>query len=93
MAPNSRIILTRHAQAEHNVDLDYSSKPHPHQTAAPQVIKLNLPCLNPVPDAPLTPLGRKQAASLAPQIPSLQSQADLIVTSPLKRTLQTTLLG
>lgn len=26
MAPNSRIILTRHAQAEHNVDLDYSSK-------------------------------------------------------------------
>ena len=26
MAPNSRIILTRHAQAEHNVGLDYSSK-------------------------------------------------------------------
>lgn len=25
MAPNSRLILTRHAQAEHNVDLDYSS--------------------------------------------------------------------
>lgn len=28
MAPNSRIILTRHAQAEHNVDLDYSSMWH-----------------------------------------------------------------
>jgi hypothetical protein len=26
MAPNSRIILTRHAQAEHNVDLDYTSE-------------------------------------------------------------------
>ena len=26
MAPTSRIILTRHAQAEHNVGLDYSSK-------------------------------------------------------------------
>jgi hypothetical protein len=26
MAPNSRIILTRHAQAEHNVDLDYTSQ-------------------------------------------------------------------
>lgn len=26
MAPNSRLILTRHAQAEHNVDLDYSSR-------------------------------------------------------------------
>lgn len=25
MAPNSRLILTRHAQAEHNVGLDYSS--------------------------------------------------------------------
>ncbi|KAH9841202.1 Phosphoglycerate mutase family [Teratosphaeria destructans] len=70
MAPNSRIILTRHAQAEHNVDLDYS-----------------------IPDAPLTPLGKKQAATLAPQIPQLQHDADLIVTSPLRRTLQTTRLG
>lgn len=25
MAPNSRIVLCRHSQAEHNVDLDYSS--------------------------------------------------------------------
>jgi len=32
MAPTSRIILCRHAQAEHNVDLDYSSKSlHPHK--------------------------------------------------------------
>lgn len=70
MAPNSRLILTRHAQAEHNVDLDYS-----------------------IPDAPLTPLGKKQAASLARLIPELQQQADLVVSSPLKRTLQTTKLG
>ncbi|KAI0596294.1 histidine phosphatase superfamily [Biscogniauxia sp. FL1348] len=70
MAPNSRIILTRHAQAEHNVDLDYS-----------------------IPDAPLTPLGKKQAASLAHQIPQLQQEAEVIISSPLRRTLQTTYLG
>ncbi|KAI5925245.1 histidine phosphatase superfamily [Camillea tinctor] len=70
MAPNSRIILTRHAQAEHNVDLDYR-----------------------IHDAPLTPLGIKQAASLSHQIPSLQASAEVIISSALKRTLQTTLLG
>ncbi|CAJ2514196.1 Uu.00g023150.m01.CDS01 [Anthostomella pinea] len=70
MAPNSRIILTRHAQAEHNVDLDYS-----------------------IPDAPLTPLGKKQAASLSRQMSDLQKEADLIVSSPLRRTLQTTYMG
>ncbi|KAK7966904.1 uncharacterized protein PG986_001181 [Apiospora aurea] len=70
MAPNSRIILTRHAQAEHNVDLDYS-----------------------ILDAPLTPLGKKQALSLARLIPDLQKEADLVVSSPLRRTLQTTKLG
>jgi len=91
MAPNSRIILTRHAQAEHNVDLDYSSKPH-HQSTPKQVNTQKI-TYSPVPDAPLTPLGRKQAASLAPRIPTLQTQANLIITSPLKRTLQTTLLG
>ncbi|KAI0478505.1 histidine phosphatase superfamily [Xylariaceae sp. FL0804] len=70
MAPNSRLFLTRHAQAEHNVDLDYS-----------------------IPDAPLTPLGKRQASSLARQIPELQAAAELVVTSPLRRTLQTTSLG
>ncbi|KAI1470255.1 phosphoglycerate mutase-like protein [Daldinia caldariorum] len=70
MAPNSRLILTRHAQAEHNVSLDYS-----------------------IHDAPLTPLGKKQAASLARQIPDLQSSAEVILSSPLRRTLQTTYLG
>ena len=70
MAPDSRLYLTRHAQAEHNVDLDYT-----------------------ILDAPLTALGRKQAASLAPRISDLQKKVDLIVTSALKRTLQTTLLA
>lgn len=41
----------------------------------------------------MTPLGKKQAASLAPKIAQLQQEADLIVSSPLKRTLQTTKLG
>ncbi|KAK6392266.1 hypothetical protein LTR65_003722 [Meristemomyces frigidus] len=70
MAPHSRIILTRHAQAEHNVDLDYS-----------------------IHDAPLTPLGKKQAASLAPKVSDLAKNVDLVASSPLKRTLQTTKLG
>lgn len=46
-----------------------------------------------VPDAPLTPLGKKQAATLAPQIKELAKEVDLVVSSPLKRTLQTTKLG
>lgn len=49
--------------------------------------------LRTVPDAPLTPLGKKQAASLAPQITTLQNSAEIIISSPLKRTLQTTKLG
>lgn len=36
---------------------------------------------------------RKQAASLPGRTPDLQKQVDLVVTSPLSRTLQTTLLG
>ncbi|KAI1103986.1 phosphoglycerate mutase-like protein [Jackrogersella minutella] len=70
MAPNSRLILTRHAQAEHNVDLDYS-----------------------IPDAPLTPLGKKQAAALSRLVPELQKEAEVVISSPLRRTLQTTYLG
>lgn len=51
-------------------------------------------CKSPsVPDAPLTALGKKQAASLAPQVQQLQGTVDLIVSSPLQRTLQTTQLG
>ncbi|KAK0252178.1 hypothetical protein B0A54_08165 [Friedmanniomyces endolithicus] len=68
MAPHSRIILVRHAQAEHNVTFDWS-----------------------IPDAPLTPLGKTQATALAPLIPQLQREVDLIATSPLTRTVQTTL--
>ena len=48
---------------------------------------------NVVADAPLTPLGKKQAATLAPQIKELAKEVDLVVSSPLKRTLQTTKLG
>ena len=88
MAPHSRIFLTRHAQAEHNVDLDYSSR-YSVPSLTISLYSLGLP----VADSPLTPLGRKQAASLAPRIPKLQQQVDLVVTSPLQRTLQTTLLG
>ncbi|KAF1994196.1 phosphoglycerate mutase-like protein [Amniculicola lignicola CBS 123094] len=70
MAPRSTIILCRHAQAEHNVDLDYS-----------------------IPDAPLTRLGKMQSATLPAQIADLQKEVDLICSSPLKRTLQTTRIG
>lgn len=49
--------------------------------------------LRTVPDAPLTVLGKKQAAALAPQVRELAKDVDLVVSSPLKRTLQTTKLG
>lgn len=90
MAPNSRIILTRHAQAEHNVDLDYSSE-QTHNLSNEKDTKLTRHAT--VPDAPLTPLGKKQAATLAPQVKELAKEVDLVASSPLKRTLQTTKLG
>ncbi|KAI0202471.1 histidine phosphatase superfamily [Astrocystis sublimbata] len=67
MAPDSRIILVRHAQAEHNVFYDYS-----------------------IHDAPLTFLGKEQATTLSHRMSALQQDIDLILTSPLRRTLQTT---
>ncbi|PWN89482.1 phosphoglycerate mutase-like protein [Acaromyces ingoldii] len=70
MAPTSRILLCRHSQAEHNVDLDYS-----------------------IPDAPLTALGKKQSAALQKQIAGLYDSVDVVVSSPLRRTLQSTKLG
>ncbi|WFC94582.1 hypothetical protein MBRA1_001215 [Malassezia brasiliensis] len=70
MAPTSRIYLTRHAQAEHNVEDDYS-----------------------IPDAPLTDLGKRQAARLPGLTPELQQTAQVILSSPLRRTLQTVSLG
>ncbi|KAI0406848.1 histidine phosphatase superfamily [Xylaria palmicola] len=70
MAPDSRIIITRHAQAEHNVFFDYS-----------------------IHDAPLTALGKRQAAALAVHVWDLQAKADVVVSSPMKRALQTTRIG
>jgi bisphosphoglycerate-dependent phosphoglycerate mutase len=65
------LYLTRHAEAEHNVDLDYS-----------------------IPDAPLTQHGREQAARLnGLTMQTIQQTAELIVTSPLTRTLQTTVIS
>ncbi|KAJ9475633.1 Phosphoglycerate mutase [Pseudozyma hubeiensis] len=70
MAPQSRIYLTRHSQAEHNVADDYS-----------------------IPDAPLTPLGKQQSARLPSLTHDLQSRAEVILSSALKRTLQSTKIG
>ncbi|CDW95776.1 hypothetical protein [Sporisorium scitamineum] len=70
MAPQSRIFLTRHSQAEHNVADDYS-----------------------IPDAPLTPLGKQQSARLPSLTQDLQSRAQVILSSALKRTLQSTKIG
>ncbi|KAG5755174.1 hypothetical protein H9Q70_002199 [Fusarium xylarioides] len=47
---------------------------------------------NVLPDTDLTPLGEEQARSLISKHPEL-ANVDLIVSSPLRRTLQTTLLG
>ncbi|RBQ78521.1 hypothetical protein FVER14953_07713 [Fusarium verticillioides] len=47
---------------------------------------------NILPDTDLTPLGQEQAKGLISKCPEL-ANVDLIVSSPLRRTLQTTLLG
>jgi broad specificity phosphatase PhoE len=72
MAPTDKILhLTRHAEAAHNVDQDYS-----------------------IPDAQLTAQGCEQAAKLnSVTVQTIQQTADLLVTSPLSRALQTTILG
>lgn len=46
-----------------------------------------------VPDALLTALGKQQSEALAPQISNLQNEVDLIISSAMKRTLQSTRLG
>ncbi|KAI0915458.1 hypothetical protein AcW1_003979 [Taiwanofungus camphoratus] len=70
-ATEKRIYLTRHAQAEHNVEEDYT-----------------------IHDAPLTKRGREQAASLHVDTQNtIQKSAELLVTSGLRRTLSTTVIG
>ncbi|TCD69186.1 hypothetical protein EIP91_008482 [Steccherinum ochraceum] len=81
-ATEKRIFLTRHAQAEHNVDLDYSMTK----------IYLRIDIL--VHDAPLTQLGRQQSARLNEDTKNnIQQTAELLVSSPLRRTMSTTLVG
>ena len=66
-----KIHLVRHAQAEHNVEEDYS-----------------------ILDAPLTQLGREQAAKLNKDtVQNIQQTAELLIASPLTRTLQTAIFG
>ncbi|KAL7948041.1 phosphoglycerate mutase family protein [Trichoderma barbatum] len=67
MAP--LIYLVRHAEAEHNVLMDFSQR-----------------------DPPLTLAGFQQASSLATTFPRPSSIA-IVLTSPLKRALTTTMAG
>ncbi len=48
-----------------------------------------------VPDAPLTPLGKQQTTQLAAdsRVDAVRSEIEVVISSPLKRTLQTTKLG
>ncbi|KAN0065305.1 hypothetical protein ACQY0O_001140 [Thecaphora frezii] len=46
-----------------------------------------------IPDAPLTPLGKQQSGRLPALTPDLQAKAQLIISSGLKRTLQSTMIG
>lgn len=44
-------------------------------------------------DAPLTQLGKEQAARLPTLTPALQQSAEVILCSPLRRTLESAKLG
>lgn len=47
-----------------------------------------------LPDAPLTDLGKQQCSKLPEFVPQdLQKQVQLVVSSPLRRTLQTSVIG
>lgn len=67
------IYLIRHAQAQHNVNLEYH-----------------------IPDAKLTKVGRGQATDLYNNYPHLETSSsgpEVVFTSPLTRTIETSLLG
>jgi len=53
----------------------------------------NVACDWSLPDPSLTPLGRQQASTIPSAYPALFEGADVILTSPLRRTMQTTLWG
>lgn len=53
----------------------------------------NVACDWSIPDPHLTELGREQASSLPSTYPKLYDHANVILTSPMRRTLETTLLG
>ena len=77
MAPTSRIYLTRHAQAEH----------------VRVRLTQNVEDDYSIHDAPLTELGKRQASRLPALTPELQETVEVILSSPLRRTLQTVSLG
>lgn len=88
MAPDSRIYLMRHGQAEHNVDRDFTS-------ACSDIEIHSEPATHSLAelDDRLTPMGWREVQSFPSLIPSLQDKVDLIVTSPLRRATHTTLSG
>lgn len=77
MAPTSNIYFTRHAQAEHVCRGTYQNVEYDYS----------------IPDAPLTELGKRQASRLPALTPELQAKAEVVISSPLRRTLQTVALG
>lgn len=83
------MYLMRHGQAEHNVDQDLTSKPSCRRT---HVYFMKLIRYLELDDA-MTPLGRRQVQAFPSRTSDLQNNIDLIVTSPLKRAIYTTLLG
>ena len=76
--PGKRIHFIRHAESEHNARFE---------NARDQIAVRHDPVLR---DAPLTALGRTQAAMLGGELANLHGIA-LVVASPLTRALQTTL--
>ncbi|KAI0393478.1 histidine phosphatase superfamily [Xylariaceae sp. FL0594] len=100
MAPNSRIIICRHGQAEHNPVNDVKGDVNIPDALLTTIGKEQVAYLA----HPSHELEQKiaSASGLAspkngpPQthlLPKLQEEVQVIITSPLRRTLQTTLIG
>ncbi|TNY19668.1 histidine phosphatase superfamily [Rhodotorula diobovata] len=88
------VYFCRHAQAEHNVAEDYSSASPPPLPSHPSLTSLSLSTSPTVPDAPLTKLGRQQSADLRNETQDgFQKDAQLLVSSPLRRPMQTAIIG
>lgn len=86
------LILIRHGEALHNVAHKCKPWPNKHKKTYPNYTALDYS----IPDPELSKLGEQQCSALEQNLRDklpLAIKVEVIVTSPMRRTLQTTSIG